>query len=78
MSIFDLKNRVAFIADGDSGIGLDMAEGLAGAGTSITDASFRLRHRHGDRRRRWVLGAGLTGQQRLNGNLAEEVLDLEA
>src|SRR5215469_1692345 len=38
MSIFDLKNRVAFITGGNGGIGLGMAEGLAAAGASIVIA----------------------------------------
>src|SRR5499433_3920625 len=38
MSIFDLKNRVAFITGGNGGIGLGMAKGLAAAGASIVIA----------------------------------------
>ncbi len=38
MSIFDLKNRVAFITGGNGGIGLGMAKGLAGAGAAVVIA----------------------------------------
>jgi len=38
MTIFDLKNRVAFITGGNGGIGLGMAKGLAVAGASIVIA----------------------------------------
>jgi 2-deoxy-D-gluconate 3-dehydrogenase len=38
MTIFDLKNRVAFITGGNGGIGLGMARGLAEAGASIAVA----------------------------------------
>jgi 2-deoxy-D-gluconate 3-dehydrogenase len=38
MTIFDLKNRVAFITGGNGGIGLGMARGLAVAGASIAVA----------------------------------------
>ena len=38
MTIFDLKNRVAFVTGGNGGIGLGMAKGLAGAGASIVIA----------------------------------------
>jgi 2-deoxy-D-gluconate 3-dehydrogenase len=38
MTIFDLKNRVAFITGGNGGIGLGMAKGLAAAGATIVIA----------------------------------------
>ncbi len=38
MSIFDLKERVAFITGGNGGIGLGMAKGLASAGATVVIA----------------------------------------
>ena len=38
MTIFDLKDRVAFITGGNGGIGLGMAKGLAAAGATIVIA----------------------------------------
>lgn len=35
MSLFDLTGRVAAVTGGNGGIGLGMAEGMAGAGASI-------------------------------------------
>lgn len=38
MTIFDLRNRVAFVTGGNGGIGLGMAKGLAQAGASVVIA----------------------------------------
>ncbi|HTC05559.1 MAG TPA: glucose 1-dehydrogenase [Xanthobacteraceae bacterium] len=38
MTIFDLRNRVAFITGGNGGIGLGMAKGLAAAGAAVVIA----------------------------------------
>ena len=39
MDLFDLKERVAIVTGGNGGIGLGMAEGLAGAGASVVVAA---------------------------------------